>query len=82
MILESRERKRKIIKIFNDYFGIDLLNYENFLPTTSEEQIFIKLRKKHIKMIEDTAARVLQNFIKMIIKRNWWKKLVSKYIIN
>lgn len=44
----------------------------------SEEQVFIKLRKKHIKVIEDKAARVIQNFIKMLIKRNWWRKLVSK----
>ena len=40
-------------------------------------QIFIKLRKKQIKIIEDTAARIIQNFIKMLIKRNWWRKLVS-----
>jgi hypothetical protein len=43
----------------------------------SEEKIFIKLRKKQIKIIEDTAARIIQNFIKMLIKRNWWRKLVS-----
>jgi hypothetical protein len=57
--LQNRERKRKIINVFNQYFGIKLHNQESLLLGMSEEKIFIKFRKKHLKIIEDTAARVI-----------------------
>ena len=57
--MQNRERKRKIINVFNQYFGIKLHNQESLLLGMSEEKIFIKFRKKHLKIIEDTAARVI-----------------------
>lgn len=57
--MENRERKRKIINVFKEIFGTSVKISEHNLLMMTEEQIFIKLRRKHIKKIEDVAARII-----------------------
>jgi hypothetical protein len=47
--LENRERKRKIINVFKEIFGTSVKISEHNLLMMTEEQLFIKLRRKQIK---------------------------------
>jgi hypothetical protein len=73
--LEKRERMRQICQIFEEKFKI--ISHPRDIMKLSEEQLFIKLRLKHFHQIELMAAKTIQKFARMIIKRVKWVKIVS-----
>lgn len=49
------------------------------VQTYSEQQLFIHFREKQLKRNELQAIMILQKFARMIIKRVWWRRLVSAF---
>jgi len=57
--LEQRERKRKILSIFKDKFGISLNCSRLEQEYLSEEQLFIRLRQKQLVKNEGKAIIII-----------------------
>mmetsp|Transcript_37181 Transcript_37181/g.57083 ORF Transcript_37181/g.57083 Transcript_37181/m.57083 type:complete len:232 (+) Transcript_37181:381-1076(+) len=71
-LLEARQRKRRILKIFREEFGVHCKIFESEMIHLTEEQLYIKLRLKHFAKIELQAVLIIQKFTRMIINRLWW----------